>query len=675
MTNYKKTLQEILDWVESLTGVSAGIGEAGKIFLCQSSGFNGKKAGTKDVTRIMRSRLGSHSPEMTITFQNGTEEALADSVSNFIETLFSQSVQKDRSIEALSREIIANYGEINFFYKLSEALVDISDFKNACRKILEQVLERIPCEKTSILLWDQAKRCFVLAAGIGCDLEKKVQEEKLYDLESSLLKRVVETKEPLMINNMDELLNDAIDSCGDLLGKKSVLAVRMPLLNAMNSNEMILGLIILSDKKSDNSAFTSPDLKLLMALAFQASVAIAHWKSLEKEQISKKTLEDTYGQLMYAFETQLKHAVLNEQMNMISKRISATQNIRSIFDALADYARNLLRTDFSIAAFKKKNGNVHLRSSPGFKEKDRMEELSKNLKPGSFLNILETGEIVSYQRKKDTPIELGLDFKKTFVRNFLGIPVACHKKPMGVIAVFNSEGPEGFTDEDVGLLTSLAHQASTVLENAELVNRLSEAQYTTMIKLAELAEKRDPETGLHLERMKHYCKILALETGKQEKYSAIITEDFVESLFQSSPLHDIGKVGIYDEVLLKPGKLTIEEFEVMKTHTSIGAEILQGPDFLKTGRNLALCHHEKFDGTGYPNGFKGDEIPIEARILSLADVYDALTSKRVYKDAFPFEKTYSIIMEGNGTAFDPDVVEAFNNSIDKFKEIQEKYED
>ena len=246
---------------------------------------------------------------------------------------------------------------------------------------------------------------------------------------------------------------------------------------------------------------------------------------------------------------------------------------------------------------------------------------------------------------------------------------------MGLIGVFNHLGPGGFVQEDRELLDSLALQATSVLENASLINKSKDTQYTTMVKLAELAEKRDPETGKHLDRMKHYSKILAMEMGQTAKYSGIINDDFVEALYQSSPLHDIGKVGIYDNILLKPGKLTAEEFDIMKTHTSIGGEILQGPDFLMFSRNVALGHHEKFDGNGYPSGLKGEDIPLEARIVALADVYDALTSKRVYKQSFPFEKTYAIIMEGKGTAFDPDVVDAFEKTIDQFQEIQEKYGD
>lgn len=675
--NHKRSLQDILNWVESFTGIGICVrnGEGG--LVCQSPGFGQKGNAISQAGRTFRPSIGKDSPEWNIVFDPQPDGPLPGKIHDFINSSFSHRILQERSIESLSREVVDSYGEINLFYKLSETLLDITDIQKICRNILDQALERIPSHKGSILLLKPEGGHLRLAAAQGGGLEEKVGDDFFCKIKGCILETILEAKKPLFTNDLNSLSMASGHECSQLLGSHSVLAVPLPMPYEPGKGlaKEFIGMIVLSDKKANGHDFTSPDLKLLLSLASQAALSITHSKTLAKVQSSKKALEETYNELMRTYESLQKHASLNEQINQISKRIHATQNIRSIFSALADYSKNLLRAEFGLAVYKKEDESIKLHATSGFKERAKIKELSGNLRPGRFRNILETGKSLSFCEARDGSLDLGLGLEETPIKSFLGIPIFYHGAPRGVIAVFNSEGTEGFSGDDLELLNSLALQASTVLENAALINKLKVAQHTTMIKLAELAEKRDPETGLHLDRMKHYSRTLALTLRENPKYRDILTEDFVESIFQSSPLHDIGKVGIHDSVLLKPGKLTDEEFEVMKTHAQIGGEILDGPDFLKIGRNMALCHHEKFDGSGYPRGLKGDEIPIEARILSLADVFDALTSRRVYKEPFPFDKAYSIITHEKGRAFDPDVVEAFNNCLEKCKEIQEKYGD
>jgi len=204
----------------------------------------------------------------------------------------------------------------------------------------------------------------------------------------------------------------------------------------------------------------------------------------------------------------------------------------------------------------------------------------------------------------------------------------------------------------------------------------------TVFALAKLAESRDPDTGAHLERVQTYCRLIARELSQLEKYRDVIDEDFIRVLFQTSPLHDIGKVGIPDSVLLKPGRLTPEEFEVMKKHTAIGEQTLQaaldkfpGALFLQMARDIAAAHHERFDGSGYPRRLAGEEIPLAARIVAVADVYDALTSKRVYKEAMDHEHAMMTIVQGRGTQFDPDAVDAFNRMNREFGAISAGFQD
>ena len=222
------------------------------------------------------------------------------------------------------------------------------------------------------------------------------------------------------------------------------------------------------------------------------------------------------------------------------------------------------------------------------------------------------------------------------------------------------------------------------LENRvqEQVQSITSAQVAIIFAMAKLAESRDPETGEHLERMAEYSKLLCQKLSTQSKYESIIDDKYVDNIYAASPLHDIGKVGIPDHILTKPGKLTKEEFEIMKTHSKIGADTLRvvdekhsGNDLVHMGIEIAESHHEKWDGSGYPNGLSGKNIPLAGRILALGDVYDALTSKRVYKEAFSHDKSREIIIEGRNMHFDPDVVDAFISVENEFLTIKKRFVD
>jgi putative two-component system response regulator len=207
-----------------------------------------------------------------------------------------------------------------------------------------------------------------------------------------------------------------------------------------------------------------------------------------------------------------------------------------------------------------------------------------------------------------------------------------------------------------------------------------ETRDMTIFALAKLAESRDPETGHHLERVQAYSRLLAQELLRSGAYPQQVDAAFVNLIFETSPLHDIGKVAIPDCVLLKPGRLSDEEFHIMKTHTTMGAQTLAAAAgkfpkarYLRMAREIAESHHEKWDGAGYPNGLKGESIPLSGRIVALADVYDALVSRRVYKGAFTHVTARSIILEGRQTHFDPAIVDAFLAVEQQFKEVQQRF--
>jgi response regulator RpfG family c-di-GMP phosphodiesterase len=226
-----------------------------------------------------------------------------------------------------------------------------------------------------------------------------------------------------------------------------------------------------------------------------------------------------------------------------------------------------------------------------------------------------------------------------------------------------------FRKEHQRLASSLASQAAVAIENAELTEDLKQAHLDTIFRLGVAAEYRDKETANHIKRMSHYCALIARGLGW--------SDEAVETILWSSLMHDVGKLGIPDSILQKPGRLTPEERKVMELHTTIGGSILKGakaPVLLKS-RIVALTHHEKFDGTGYPRGLKGEKIPLEGRVTILADVFDALSSKRVYKEAMPEAEVLRILTEGRGTHFDPAILDIFLGKLEEVRTVKDRYSD
>ncbi|MEK1908067.1 MAG: two-component system response regulator [Pseudomonas sp.] len=208
-------------------------------------------------------------------------------------------------------------------------------------------------------------------------------------------------------------------------------------------------------------------------------------------------------------------------------------------------------------------------------------------------------------------------------------------------------------------------------------------QDVTIQAMASLAETRDNETGNHIRRTQNYVKLLAELLREHPRFQHFLTDETIRLLFKSAPLHDIGKIGIPDHILLKPGRFTPEEFEIMKTHTTLGRDAIQhaedqlgiSVEFLSLAKEIAYGHQEKWDGSGYPQGLAADDIPISARLMAVADVYDALISRRVYKAGMPHEQAVDIIRQGRGSHFDPDICDAFLSCAEQFRAIAERYAD
>ena len=221
-------------------------------------------------------------------------------------------------------------------------------------------------------------------------------------------------------------------------------------------------------------------------------------------------------------------------------------------------------------------------------------------------------------------------------------------------------------------------RSKSVFLEQEVMRRTRETaavQEVTILVMASLAETRDTDSGNHIRRTQNYVRLMAQKLASHPRFSAELTPHYIDMLYRSAPLHDIGKVGSPDSILLKPGKLTLEEFEIMKTHTTLGRDAIAHAEhrlgfdveFLRMAKEIAYSHQEKWNGTGYPEGLSGDAIPLSARLMAVADVYDALRSRRLYKDAMTHEAAVDVMRQGRGTHFDPDVADAFMANHDAFR--------
>lgn len=346
--------------------------------------------------------------------------------------------------------------------------------------------------------------------------------------------------------------------------------------------------------------------------------------------------------------------------------ISQETNLSKLLDLIADQVEKILSAErCSIFILDKQTDELWSRLARGIVGSEIRVPMGSGIvgwvaKTGQSLNIED-----AYKSDEFNPeIDRITKFK---TRNVLAVPLRNVKgKIIGVFEVINKINGN-FTDEDEGLLNLISSLAAGAIESAQLYESLYQAQLETIYRLAITAEYRDQQdTAVHLRHISEYTALIASALGLDEKQ--------VEDIKYASPLHDIGKVAISDAILLKPGKLTPEEFEEMKKHTLYGYKILSNTKshLLRIASKIASYHHEKFDGSGYPYGIKGKQIPVEARIVSVADVFDALCMKRVYKPSWEPEKARDYIVSEKGKSFDPDVVDAFLSVFDKILEVQNK---
>lgn len=360
-----------------------------------------------------------------------------------------------------------------------------------------------------------------------------------------------------------------------------------------------------------------------------------------------------------------KNVPFKQILEYIFKTFSKYIPYTHIGVALIDETKNIIRATYGIS------DNHHLNLA------SRMRGIEAYLASTSLLSVVEEGkeriinDLDEYLKGKPLK-EYNRILLEEGIKSSITFPLKNNGKTIGII-FFSSNEKNAYKKEHIIFLKTLANSIVLSLEKDILIQDMV---VSSTVALAELTEGRDPETGEHLYRMKKYSRMIAEFLSKEDKYRDIIDIEYIDNIERFSPLHDIGKVAIRDDILLKPGKLTKEEFEIMKTHAVYGAKVLKkadealekkGTSIFKMAIEIAEGHHEKWDGSGYPYGKKGKEIPLPARIVAVADVFDALTSKRPYKEAFSFEDSIKMIIDGSGKHFDPFIVDVFIKNIHAVK--------
>lgn len=345
------------------------------------------------------------------------------------------------------------------------------------------------------------------------------------------------------------------------------------------------------------------------------------------------------------------------------RRIATETHIDSLLTIIAEEVRHILSAD-RCSVFIVDNDKRELWTKVALGVGEKVLRIPIGQGVAGF--VARTGSAVNIRDAyRDTRFTQDFDRITGYqTKSVLAVPLKDRTgKPLGVFEVLN-KAKGSFNEEDEGFLRILATIAASAIENARLYENLRKSHLETIYRMAMVAEYRDQQdTASHLRRISKYTAMLAAQLGQ--------SFEFVEELRYASPLHDIGKVAIPDSILLKPGKLTPDEYEEMKKHPVYGGRMLENAEshLLQLARNVALYHHEHWDGTGYPDGLKGEDIPIEARIVAVVDVFDALTTRRVYKGAWSFKDTCAYMREQSGRLFDPGIIKAFNACISQIEEL------
>ncbi|MBW9087878.1 HD domain-containing protein [Rhizobium wenxiniae] len=378
-----------------------------------------------------------------------------------------------------------------------------------------------------------------------------------------------------------------------------------------------------------------------------------------------------------------KHRFQMDDMDDLLLKISMARGLEEIMTVVRQSARRLIGADGLAFILRDKNECFYV-------DEDAIQPLWKGQRFPMEACIsgwaMQHSQVVVIDDITKDPRIPQDAYRPTFVKSLAMVPLR-PGDPLGAIGAYWAKVGTP-PDDSVYRLQRIANTAAVAMANVALTNSLAEARDEAarardamILAMASLAETRDHETGDHIRRTQHYVRVLAEALNRREPETNGLDEEFVDLLYKSAPLHDIGKVGIPDRILQKPGRLDRAEYDIMKTHADLGRTAIATAEryigssnpFLSLAKEIAHCHHEKWDGTGYPRGLKGEDIPLAGRIMAVADVYDALVSERVYKPAMSHNEAVSIITEESGKHFDPAVVAAFGDVAPQFAEIHRQF--
>ncbi len=364
-------------------------------------------------------------------------------------------------------------------------------------------------------------------------------------------------------------------------------------------------------------------------------------------------------------EKELRSAGKHLQTLLLANRIISTEvDTEQLLERILDALFETFSVHRAVVCTLNADQTLNVRATRT-KRKDREQpQISSTI---AYRALEERVGVLTHDASSDQRFDARQSIVDQNIRSAIAAPMIHRDRTLGVIYLDTVGIARLFTEQDLELLNGIASAAAGALDRASLVERLKNTAAETVHRLAVAAEYRDDDTGLHIHRMSAYSAELARALGYDDA--------FCDDLQLAAPMHDVGKIGIPDHILKKPGRLTTEEFEIMKSHTTKGGAILAGSDstLLQMAYRIAMAHHEKFDGSGYPAALEGEHIPIEGRIVAVADVFDALASKRCYKPAFALEDCFRMIEEGRGKHFDPAVVRALFDSRSRILAIREHY--
>jgi response regulator RpfG family c-di-GMP phosphodiesterase len=481
-----------------------------------------------------------------------------------------------------------------------------------------------------------------------------------------------------------------VDTAGRILPDLIVMDVSMPVMDGVEATRHLKGnprtedipVILLTGKTRAEDVVMGLEAgaQEYVAKPFEMEELLARIRTQMRLVKARQDLDRLNGQLADLVSSKTrKLSLLYDYVRSLNQATSIEEICRHVVEAVQSLTGS---TRISLMLKDKDEHFLRCVAAVGI-DPQIVDQLEINAVDGIAGQVFQSGK--TFVAKTYGELAANESYQRYATDDFLSTPLICSSlvsedEVIGVLNVTDRADGQSFSKEEVDCIRSITESAAIAISNHEQRRRLHQSVDVLLLTIGYLAEFRDEETADHLDRVAQYCRILAAELGRMPAFAATITPDFVHDVFRAAPLHDIGKVGIPDDILIKPGKLTEQEFRIMKTHTEIGRRTLEfakercgSVPLLDMCIKIAYGHHEKYNGMGYPEGLAGDAIPLPARIIALVDAYDAITSHRRYAPARSHSQAVEIIRSEAGSHFDPKIVEAFLRVEKKFDQYRRSH--